>query len=418
MKRMKMIAPRRTLVGALLATTLLVSPIAPAFAQSAPSSYQLGSGDVVGITVFGEEGLSGQYEISGTGTISYPLVGEVEVAGKTAAQVAELLSHDLAEFVPGLSVTVGVARYAPVFVLGDVQTPGRYDFRPGMIALELFALGGGLARSTAVNEAGEGAALQLIGMRQEFNDNVLQMLGLEASRARLQAELDGSETMAEDIPQSDPALRAVQQRVRERELGLFALRKSGLAAEAQALSAQERSYSDEIESISKSMVLHEDEIRLIGEDVDASAELVKRGLTSRSNLRETERQLSATRRDALELGSYLARAKQNLLVVQQRKASLVTDRRNEAAAQLQTVELELARKRARNEALAASMTEVAMSFGSGISRQQGMTISYSIVRRAADGFEEVAANEREEIRPGDILRAEASYPVRTTAEVN
>lgn len=417
MKTGRNTALRRALYGTLVAATLISTPAGPTFAQSTSTSYLLGSGDVVGITVFGEEGLSGQYEISGAGTIAYPLVGEIEVAGNTAAQVAERLSHDLAEFVPGLSVTVGVARYAPVFVLGDVQTPGRYDYRPGMIALELFALGGGLARSTTTSE-GEGAALQLIGMRQEFNDNVLQMLGLEASRARLQAELDGSETMAEDVPQSDPALRAVQQRVREREMNLFSLRKAGLAAEAQALAAQERSYSDEIESISKSMVLHEDEIRLIGEDVEASAELVKRGLTSRSNLRETERQLSATRRDALELGSYLARAKQNLLVVQQRKAALVTDRRNEAAAQLQTVELELARKRARNEALAASMTEVAMSLGSAVSRQRGMTISYSIVRRSDEGFEEVAASEREEILPGDILRAEVSYPVRASAEVN
>ena len=174
----------RGLLATAAGAALLAATISGASGQSANAPYLLGDGDVLAITVFGEQGLSGEYTIN-DGSIAYPLLGQVEVSGKSAADVANALSRDLAEFVPGLSVAAAVSRYAPVFVLGDVQTPGRYDYRPGMITLELFALGGGLRRAETPLASGSG--LQLLGMRQELNDNELQIMGLEAARARLRA---------------------------------------------------------------------------------------------------------------------------------------------------------------------------------------------------------------------------------------
>lgn len=406
----------RHLVATVAGVALLSATMSSASGQSAPEPYRLGNGDVLAITVFGEEGLSGEYTIN-DGAIAYPLLGQVEVAGKSAADVAGILSRDLAEFVPGLSVAAAVSRYAPVFVLGDVQTPGRYDYRPGMIALELFALGGGLRRAETPLASSSG--LQLLGMRQELNDNELQIMGLEASRARLRAELNDSDFVAPDPRKDEPALMAFQRKVNERERDLLAIRDANLEAEARALSAQEQSFVDEIASITRSIELHEDEIRLIGEDVTATAQLVERGLTSKSNLRESERRLSATRRDALELNSYLARARQNLLAVQQRREGLKEQRRNEAAAQLQAVELELERKGAREEALLASMVELAMSADSSARLQAGVTLSYRILRRTAGGeYQETPVGEQEPIRPGDILRAEIVRPVAVNATTN
>ena len=212
---------------------------------------------------------------------------------------------------------------------------------------------------------------------------------------------------------------AFQRKVNERERDLLAIRNNNLEAEAKALLAQEQSFVDEIASITRSIELHEDEIRLLGEDVSATSLLVERGLTSKSNLRESERRLSATRRDALELNSYLARARQNLLAVQQRRDGLKEQRRNEAAARLQEVELELERKAKQEEALLASMVEVAMTADTGARLQAGVSLSYRILRRTAEGeYEETPVGEREPIKPGDILRAEITRPVSASATTN
>src|SRR5690606_19311027 len=120
-------------------------------------------------------------------------------------------------------------------------------------------------------------------------------------------------------------------------------------------------YADEIETITESIRLHGEEIELLNEDVASTRQLVERGLTAKSNLREVERQLSATRRDALELGSFLARAQQNLLSLGQRRLALKEERRNEAAAQLVAVELVIGRKEAQRQALLETMTELASS---------------------------------------------------------
>ncbi len=406
----------RGLLATAAGAALLAATISGASGQSANDPYLLGDGDVLAITVFGEQGLSGEYTIN-DGSIAYPLLGQVEVSGKSAADVANALSRDLAEFVPGLSVAAAVSRYAPVFVLGDVQTPGRYDYRPGMITLELFALGGGLRRAETPLASGSG--LQLLGMRQELNDNELQIMGLEAARARLRAELNDGEFVPPEPRKNEPALVAFQRKVNERERDLLAIRNNNLEAEAKALLAQEQSFVDEIASITRSIELHEDEIRLLGEDVSATSLLVERGLTSKSNLRESERRLSATRRDALELTSYLARARQNLLAVQQRRDGLKEQRRNEAAARLQEVELELERKAKQEEALLASMVEVAMTADTGARLQAGVSLSYRILRRTAEGeYEETPVGEREPIKPGDILRAEITRPVSASATTN
>src|SRR5690606_27332861 len=89
--------------------------------------------------------------------------------------------------------------------------------------------------------------------------------------------------------------------------------------------------------------------------------LVERGLTAKSSLREAERRLSATRRDALELGSFLARAEQNQLSLGQRRLALAEARRNEAAAQLPNVELMIGRKESHLRALLETMAELATS---------------------------------------------------------
>lgn len=399
----------------LFACAILTGLVASTTLHAQQDAYRLGAGDVLAVTAFGEEGLSGQFTVAPQGVISFPIIGEVTVAGRTATEIATDLQDRLAEHVPGLAITAAVAQYAPVFVIGDVEKPGRYDYRPGMIALELMALGGGLARAP---DARESATIQIIGARQEYVDLELQIFALEAARARLVAERDGANFVPGEPRSANPAHRVIEQTIIDGELGLFNARRVELASQDRALAGQEASFADEIAAIEASIGLHDEEIRLLNEDVASMTQLVERGLTAKSNLREAERRLSATRRDALELGSYLARAKQNLLAIQQRRSGLTQTRRSEAAAQIQAIDLELPRKRARQQAILDTMAELALLDGAAAAQRSSIQVSYTILRPQDGDYREIAASERAELRPGDLLRAVLTPVSPTVAEVN
>ena len=368
-------------------------------------AYLVSANDVLQITVYGQPSLTGLYPVDVNGNIGYPVVGNINVTGLTTPQISEKIASSLSEHIPGLTVTAAINQYAPVFVVGDVKAPGKYEFRPGMVALELMALGGGAGKGEAPAVT---AGMQLISAQQEYADLQMQITTTNIRRVRLQAELKGTDFKYE-LPDSTPANKqaaTLSQHMLEGEKTLFEVRRNNLAAERQALEAQSASYGDEIQTLQQSIKLHDAEIQLLQENVDSSKSLVDRGLAAKSNLRDMERDLSATRRDALELGSFLARARQNQLAVQQRIANLEEVRKSEAAGSLQELDLNIARMELRSNAQLQTMAEIAKSSGNISSSDMRQKLVFTISRNVDGTFEDIVGNERTEIKPGDILRIE------------
>ena len=116
------------------------------FAQSddADDQYQLGAGDQIKVTVYGEEDLSGEFEIDGTGKIAMPLVGSVDVGGKYVADAETLISSMLADgYLVNPRVSLEVMNYRPFYILGEVEQPGSYPYVNGMTILNAVALASG-----------------------------------------------------------------------------------------------------------------------------------------------------------------------------------------------------------------------------------------------------------------------------------
>jgi polysaccharide export outer membrane protein len=106
--------------------------------------YRLGPGDQLRIVVFGEDSLSGQFLVNPTGSISYPLVGEVPAQGKTVNEFAATLVEVLrGGYVRQPNVTVEVAVYRPYFIMGEVGGPGTYPYTPGLTVMNAVATAGG-----------------------------------------------------------------------------------------------------------------------------------------------------------------------------------------------------------------------------------------------------------------------------------
>jgi polysaccharide export outer membrane protein len=139
------------LVG-LMAVMLLAAPAyaqkgeaaAPPTASSGTTDYVLGVGDKLKVTVFGETDLSGPLDVSSTGNISMPLIGELKAAGLTLSRLQAVITAKLSEgYMKDPRVSVEVANYRPIFIVGEVMKPGSYEYVNGMTVITAVALAGG-----------------------------------------------------------------------------------------------------------------------------------------------------------------------------------------------------------------------------------------------------------------------------------
>lgn len=112
---------------------------------SGPGDYRLGAGDTVRLIVFGEDQLSGEYRVSDAGNIAVPLLGGVHTAGLTPAGLERAIASALVrdKLLREPSVVTEVTTYRPIFVLGEVNKPGEYPYRPGMTMVTAAAVAGG-----------------------------------------------------------------------------------------------------------------------------------------------------------------------------------------------------------------------------------------------------------------------------------
>jgi polysaccharide export outer membrane protein len=117
-------------------------PLLPAPANTA---YTLGPGDQIRVITFGEQTLTGQFAVADSGSVAIPLLGPLHAAGLTTNQFAGEIAAQLRDknLIRNPSVSVEVATYRPIFVLGEVNKPGEYPYRPGMTLLSVVALAGG-----------------------------------------------------------------------------------------------------------------------------------------------------------------------------------------------------------------------------------------------------------------------------------
>ena len=106
--------------------------------------YRLGSGDKLRVIVFGEPDLSGEFDVSGSGKVALPLIGQVDAAGRTLSEFEAAVIAKLMEgYLNNPRVSVEVMNYRPFYIYGEVGNPGQYPYTNGMTALNAIAVAGG-----------------------------------------------------------------------------------------------------------------------------------------------------------------------------------------------------------------------------------------------------------------------------------
>jgi polysaccharide export outer membrane protein len=132
----------------------LVITVLPTFAAAQEQPYRINPGDVLGVSVWGEENLDQQVLVLPDGTISFPLAGQIEAVGRTTNELGATIANRLDRFVPNAVVTVAVQNAAGnmVYVLGEVNRPGQYQLARPLDVMQALSLAGGLTAFASQNK--------------------------------------------------------------------------------------------------------------------------------------------------------------------------------------------------------------------------------------------------------------------------
>jgi polysaccharide export outer membrane protein len=159
---------------------------APEALPAAAGDYEVGPGDVLEVNVFGNEDLSRIPTVQTNGAVSLPLLGEVQVAGLTVAEVQRKITNLLAkDYLVNPQVEVKVKDYQSqyVSVVGEVNTPGRKPIRGKMRLIDALLESGGFKATAS-------ADVQITRTDGTFDDGQKSIRVRISSSATLQDQIN------------------------------------------------------------------------------------------------------------------------------------------------------------------------------------------------------------------------------------
>jgi polysaccharide export outer membrane protein len=130
------------------------APVSSQVAGIDPATYRVGAEDVLEISVWREEDLKKEALVRPDGGISYPLIGEVQAAGKTVLEIQEEISKRIEKFIPDPAVSVAILKVGSqrVYVIGKVNKPGDFPVGRYVDVLQALSMAGGLTPFADAND--------------------------------------------------------------------------------------------------------------------------------------------------------------------------------------------------------------------------------------------------------------------------
>lgn len=116
--------------------------------------YRIQPGDILEISVWNEESLLRQVLVRPDGGLSYPLVGDLQAAGKSIGELQLLVTEKLQKYIPDPVVTVSTQQLSgnKVFVIGKVARPGEFVANRDMDVVQALSVAGGMTPYAAENK--------------------------------------------------------------------------------------------------------------------------------------------------------------------------------------------------------------------------------------------------------------------------
>jgi protein involved in polysaccharide export with SLBB domain len=389
----------------------------PTHWPASSSEYVLGPQDKLRVKVFAWrpsrdeiyewKALNDVYTVGASGEISLPLIGDVPASGSRLSEVSRVIGEKL-KLTLGLIeaplASIEVVECRPFYILGAVEKPGEYAFRPGLTIIQALSIAGGLARHKGFE------LLRLdrdtIATNGDRSINEAEIISLQARRARLEAEVNGDRTVKwpDNVAGAGPDIVKEEQRIFGMRLHSFDARSLELERAKQKLVAQ-------IRSLEEHLGAQKQHVRTATEIFSRFDDLLAKKLTTSIRHADAARSLWQTQADQVQLQTSLAGVRQELDRVAREALALRESRSNEAAIDLRATNarLEELDRRIRTATTLALQASAAMSQLAEL--ETGLRTSpplYTIIRIVEGVSMSITAAETTLLQPGDTVKVETS----------
>ncbi|MCR9562714.1 SLBB domain-containing protein [Vibrio alginolyticus] len=130
------------------------STFAPISDVPVPANYTVGAGDEIIVQLFGKENETHRLRVNRAGTINFPSLGPLNVAGMHFSDVRDSLTQRVKEQMIGVrsDISLGELRTMQVFVMGDAYKPGAYTVSALTTISQAIYYSGGFGESGALRD--------------------------------------------------------------------------------------------------------------------------------------------------------------------------------------------------------------------------------------------------------------------------
>ena len=395
-----------------------VSVIAGSTSVDPVSEYRLGPQDKISIKVYEWRpardevyewsAFKAEHIVDAAGFLSLPLMGQVAVKGMTTTELARDIGDRLQRrmgLVESPDITVELVQFRPFYVVGAVEKPGEYPYRPGLTVLKAYAIAGGKPRSSLGLVRLEREAIATRGELDAFD---LEGQSLLIRLARLRAELRNASAIEWPAElkgriEAGPLNRVVQQ-----EQLVFDMRNEAYRTQRTALEQLQAYLDAEVELLEKQVEVHKAESTSVKTEAELITGLYKKGLAITSRKLALERSVAQVDGDRLRLESSLMRARQEVSKTKIAIIDLQAKRSSDISGEMQKAQARLEELRSRSDTARNLLFEtenLAPQLVASHEKAQDLQPHFQIMR--GGNPESVSVAESANIEPGDTLVVEA-----------
>ncbi|TBZ26882.1 polysaccharide biosynthesis/export family protein [Rhizobium leguminosarum] len=345
------------------------------------------------------DALGGEYTVSDEGAVFLPFLGSVSVGNRDNTSLTNEIAKRLQEkigLVQPPAVTIEILEYPPIYVVGDVTTPGQYKFRSGLTVLQSLAMSGGPFRATSLQQS---QTIKLAGELREIDHSLLRST---AKLARLQAEMTGAKEII-----FDQTLGVNQQYaagIYNEERVIFQARANALDRQSKALTELRDLLNSEVGMLGEKVQGSEDNIKSIEDQLTSVKTLVSKGLTVSSRQLDLERLLTTYRSDRLDLVTAIMRGRQAISETTRNLEGLYDTRRSEVASELQSEQASLDQLKLKREMTQKLLLDDLATGGSSNITDEALPLTFTVSRQSEGQIRQFQASETTALIPGDVVR--------------
>ena len=348
------------------------------------------------------------------GTISFPLLGTITVAGLPPAELRTRIQSALVTklfrrmtqdgresmaVIEPHEVTAAVVEYRPIYVNGDVSKPGEQTYRPFMTVRQAVAVSGGydVMRFRTTNPFLESADLRSAyeTLWTEFAKEQVQVL-------RIKAELENKGDFDQNIQLNTPLSPAAISQILNSENEFLKIRQADHQREKAFLLRSVKQNDESVKVLSEQLQKEEQGTQDDTEELRKVSELFNKGTMTGSRVTDSRRALLLSSTRKLQTTAQLMQVKKQRDESLRQVEKLDDQRRIILLRELQDSNLRLAEIRAKLQGVGEKLQYTGM-MKSQLARGLSDKPQITVIRKGEKDRERFKANEDFELQPGDVV---------------